>query len=133
MSFILFVQFHENKGDKLISCDELASKFGSAFEIKDGEARLTYAENEYPEIDGDFQDEAINSFSVSSPPKSSSFWKSLSEILKLEGAVLLFPGLEGLVYSNEATMPHLPNDMIEALPEQHRISDNQILELLENA
>ena len=48
-------------------------------------------------------------------PSFMEFWNALCEVLKIEGAVLLIPGLEGVDAANSGSKDHLPGDMASAL------------------
>jgi|GEM_PF-3054082 len=134
MSFSIYVQFFENGEDRLISSERVASMFGESFNCSGGEPRLRYAEDEYPDISGNFHEEYLDSFSVSSPPVTDDFWNSVLKVLTIEGSVLMVPGIEGVITANENSEKHFPASMIESLPGRFPVlTGNDIVELVKNA
>ncbi len=133
MSFMIFVQFFENNKPAEIATSRIKEIFGSAYSYDEDIPDLKYAADEFPELYGEFGQERISDFSVASPPISIEFWNSLYKILKIEGAVLLIPGLEGVAAANSESKNHLPDDMLSSLPRFIQVSSPvEIVELIED-
>lgn len=134
MSFMIFVQFFENDESAEVETSRITRIFGSAYTSEGGLPQLKYAADEFPELYGEFGNQFLSDFSVASPPVSIEFWSALYEVLRIEGAVLLIPELEGVVAANTKSERHLPSDMLSALPNfVHVSSPMEIMELVKNA